>query len=85
MFRRHKMDLVFLSRTDFGEDSKNEIVYVLRFNSSEELQTRWASMPADPEWKAAAARSEEDGPLVSRIRRRLLTTAEFPEIDIGTS
>jgi hypothetical protein len=29
--------------------------------------------------------SEEDGPLVSRIRRRLLTTAEFPEIDIGTS
>jgi hypothetical protein len=78
LFRKHGMDLVFLSRTDFGKDSKNQIVYVLRFSSYDEVEKRWAAFFADPEWRAAAAASEADGPLVASVRRRLLTTAEFP-------
>ncbi|MHA6785948.1 NIPSNAP family protein [Pseudonocardia saturnea] len=78
MFRKHDMDLVFLSRTELGEDSKNQIVYVLRFDSYDEVEKRWAAFFADPEWKAAAAASEADGPLVASVKRRILTTAEFP-------
>lgn len=79
LFRKHGMDLVFLSRTDFGEDSKNEIVYVLRFSSYGEMERCWAAFFADPQWQAAASASEVDGPLVASVRRRLLTSAEFPE------
>ncbi|MFR9800901.1 NIPSNAP family protein [Pseudonocardia sp. RS010] len=83
IFRKHGMELVFLSRTDVGDDSKNEIVYVLRFDSYDDLQSKWAAFFADPEWKTVAARSEEAGPLVARVRRRLLTTADFPGVESG--
>jgi hypothetical protein len=79
MFLKHGLDLVFLSRTEFGENSKNEIVYVLRFDSYQQVQDRWAAFFADPEWQEIAARSEEGGPLISSVRRRILTTAEFPD------
>ena len=78
MFEKHGMDLVLLSRTELGEDSKNEIVYLLRFSSYDELEKRWAAMLSDPEWRSAAAASESGGPLVASVRRRLLTTADFP-------
>lgn len=80
MFRKHGMHLVFLSRTDVGQDSKNQIVYVLRFDSYDDLERRWTAMLSDPEWRAAAARSEEDGPLVASVNRRLLSAAEFPQL-----
>ena len=78
IFRKHGMDLVFLSRTELGDDSKNEVVYVLRFDSYDDLQRKWAAFLADPEWQQTAARSEEAGPLVARVRRRVLTFADFP-------
>jgi NIPSNAP len=78
MFGKHGMELVFLSRTELGDDSKNEVVYVLRFDSYDDLQRKWAAFLADPEWHQIAARSEEAGPLVARVRRRVLTTADFP-------
>jgi hypothetical protein len=77
LFRKHGMDVVFLGRTDSGEDSKNEVVYTLRFDSYADMENRWSSFLNDPEWKEAAARSEQDGPLVARIRRRFVSTTGF--------
>jgi hypothetical protein len=77
LFERHGLDVVFITLTEIGDNSNNELVYVLRFDSYEQLQARWAAFQADPEWQQARAASEVDGPLVARIRRKLLNGAAF--------
>ena len=77
LFEKHGFDLAFISLTEFGDNSNNELVYVLRFNSYQEMQERWAVFLADPEWVKVRKESERDGPIVARVRRRLLTDAPF--------
>jgi hypothetical protein len=74
---RHEMELVFISLTEFGANSMNEIVYVLRFDSYEELERKWKALLADPEWAEAKRLSEADGPLIAKLSRRILTTSPF--------
>lgn len=83
LFRKHGMQVVFLGRTDSGDDSKNEVVYALRFDSYADMENRWTAFLNDPEWKDAAARSEQDGPLVGRIRRRFVSSAGFTDLADG--
>ncbi len=77
LFEQHGMALEFISLTEVGEDSSNELVYVLRFESYRELQDRWAAFLADPRWRQVKRDSEVDGPLVARIRRRILNSTPF--------
>ena len=77
LFEKHGLELVFMAMTEFGENSNNELVYVLRFQSYQEMQDRWAAFQADPEWRRARQESEKDGPLVARVSRRLLNAAAF--------
>lgn len=77
LFDKHGLRLSFITLTEFGDNSNNELVYCLEFDSYQQLQDRWASFLADPEWLAVKRDSERDGPLVASLRRRLLTTAPF--------
>jgi len=79
LFKKHGLDVVFITLTEFGDNSNNELVYVLQFESYEDLQARWAAFAADPDWVEVRRASEEraGGPLVARIRRRLLNSATF--------
>ena len=77
IFARMGMEVTFMSLTEVGDDSNNELVYVLRFDSYDDMATKWAAFQADPEWRAARKASEEDGPIVARIRRRVLNPGPF--------
>jgi hypothetical protein len=77
IFARLGMEVVFMSVTELGADSTNELVYVMRFDSYEDMATKWATFRADPEWDAARRASEADGPIVARVNRRVLTSAPF--------
>ena len=77
LFKKHGLDVVFIAMTEFGENSNNQLVYVLRFASYQELQERWAAFIADPQWVEARRESEKDGPLVARVHRRLLNSVAF--------
>ena len=77
LFEKHGIDVVFMTQTEFGDNSTNELVYVVRFASYEDLQEQWATFAADPEWQRVKQESEVDGPLVARVQRRLLSTAQF--------
>ena len=77
LFQRHGMDLDFISLTAVGDNSNNELVYVLRFADYAELERKWAAFMSDPEWQRARAESEVDGPIVARINRRILNPAPF--------
>lgn len=74
---KHGMEVVFISMTDFGPNTMNEIVYVLRFESYGELERKWKEFLADPEWVEAKRLSEADGPLVAKLSRRILTASPF--------
>lgn len=75
LFERHGMEVVFSSVTAVGPDSVNELVYVLRFDSYQDMADRWAAFFADPDWQGVKAASEADGPIVARVARRVLDPA----------
>ncbi|HEX8093525.1 NIPSNAP family protein [Jatrophihabitans sp.] len=76
-FAKHGMEVVFISVTEFGTNTMNEIVYVLRFDSYDDLERKWKSFLADPEWIEAKRLSEVDGPIVASLQRRILTPTPF--------
>lgn len=79
LFAKHGMELVPLGTTALGENSFNEFVYALRFDDAADMERKWAAFLADPEWVAVATASEVDGPLIERLKRRLLDPGRFAE------
>jgi hypothetical protein len=77
LFEKHGIECVFISTTEVGENSNNELVYVLRFDSYDDMQHKWTDFIADPEWVSVKAESEKDGPIISRMRRRIVNPAPF--------
>jgi hypothetical protein len=69
LFAEHGLDVVFIGQTEFGDDSVNELVYVLRHASYEEMTTRWAAFLGDEAWAVIRAETEGDGPLVTSVKR----------------
>ncbi|MCU1666734.1 MAG: hypothetical protein QOI36_3252 [Pseudonocardiales bacterium] len=76
-FRKHGMEVAFISLTELGSNSSNELVYVMKFDSYEDMASKWAAFQADPDWRAARSASEADGPIVASISRRVLSPAAF--------
>lgn len=77
IFDRLGMEVVFMSVTDLGTDSVNELVYAMRFDSYDDMATKWAAFRADPEWNEVRRASEADGPIVASMSRRVLNPAQF--------
>ena len=76
-FAKHGMEVVFTSLTEVGSNSTNELVYVMRFDSYEDMATKWAAFQSDPDWLEVRSASEADGPIVASISRRVLNPAQF--------
>ncbi|MEA2250263.1 MAG: hypothetical protein QOI62_2915 [Solirubrobacteraceae bacterium] len=77
LFSKHGLELVFIGQTHIGDDSLNELTYVLRHASYEQMFERWSSFIGDEEWNAVRAETEAAGPLVVSVRRSVLTDAYF--------
>ena len=79
LFKKYDIDCVFCSLTAIGENSHNELIYAVRFESSADRDEKWAKFVSDPEWREARELSEKaaGGPLVSSIRNRILSSAAF--------
>lgn len=78
LLARHEMECVFIGNTEFGDNSNNELVYVLKFDSYGDMMGKWAAFMADPEWIKVKAESEADGPILAKMRRRAVSPAAFP-------
>lgn len=77
IFKRMGMEVTFISLTELGGNSNNELVYVMRFDSHDEMVAKWAAFMADPEWREARTASEADGPIVANLSRRVLNPGAF--------
>lgn len=62
--------------TVIGE-SNNDLTYLIRWDSLADREAKWAAFATDPEWTAARAASEKDGPIVDTISSQLLAPTAF--------
>ena len=74
-FAKHDMECVFLSLTTVGDNTNNELVYVMKFDSLADMDAKWSAFLSDPDWIEARAASEADGPIVAKLHRRVLNPA----------
>ncbi|MEV5302577.1 MULTISPECIES: NIPSNAP family protein [Amycolatopsis methanolica group] len=77
LFRKHGMEMTQVGCTTIGDNSFNELVYTMRFADLAELERKWGTFLADPDWASALASREENGPLYQAIRRRVVDSKPF--------
>lgn len=77
LFTKHGMTNVAYWTNIVREGESTELFYVLGFPDIESRKASWASFAADPEWAAAKAASETDGPLVEKFESYLLSPTDF--------
>jgi hypothetical protein len=74
LFERHGLTIeAFFTPEDRG----NTLVYLLSFDSRAAADTAWSAFRADPEWIAAKAASEADGPIVDRVESVFLNPTDY--------
>ena len=61
-------------------DSNQALYYLLEWESLAEREQRWDTFQADPEWQAARAASEKDGPIVDHITNLFLTPTAYSSV-----
>ncbi len=73
VFDRHGIEVIGF----WTKKGANDLVYLCRFENEEAMQKAWDAFRADPEWIAAKARTEADGPLVSEVISETLSPTSF--------
>ena len=56
------------------------LIYLLAHTDAEAAAASWDAFRSDPEWKAAKAESEQDGPVVLSITSSFLEPTDFSEL-----
>ena len=76
LFEKHGMTNVGYWTNMIGGRT-DELWYLLGYEDLAARQTAWAAFGADPDWHAARAASEADGPIVHHVENRILTPTDF--------
>ncbi len=76
LFEKHGIRSVGYWTTYVGEVS-NRLTYILTWEDLAERQRCWETFQNDPEWIAARAESEKDGPLLSNVQSMFLKPTDY--------
>lgn len=79
LFEKHGITNVAYFTNAIGGAS-DELIYILGFQDHAHRDAAWAAFGSDPAWRAAAADSEKDGPLVLRIENKIIRMTDFSPI-----
>ncbi len=60
--------------------SNQDLYYLLAWESMAEREKKWATFAADPEWQAARAASEKDGPILASYSNSFLKPTSFSSV-----
>jgi len=60
--------------------SNNDLTYMIAWESLADREAKWASFVSDPEWLAAVADSERNGPLIANIASSFLKPTSFSNL-----
>jgi hypothetical protein len=56
------------------------LYYLLAFDSIADREKKWNAFAADPEWLAARAETEKDGPIVAKVVNQFLQPTSFSSV-----
>ena len=76
LFEKHGIKNIGYWTNSVGGQS-DELLYMVAFQDHAQREKAWASFGADPDWQAARAESEKDGPLVHHIVNRIMNPTNF--------
>ena len=76
LFEKHGIKPIGFWTVAIGE-SNADFYYILKWDSLDERQLKFAAFAADPDWIAVRTRSEEAGPIVASISNTILTPTKF--------
>ena len=76
LFEKHGIQNVGYWTNAIG-GRNDELWYILGYEDLAQRDRAWSAFMADPEWQAARAKSEEDGPLVHHLENRILAPTKF--------
>jgi NIPSNAP len=78
LFAKHGVVVVgFWVARDANGQPSNDFVYLLAFPNSEARERSWTAFRTDPDWLAARAESEADGPIIISGESVLLDPTEY--------
>ncbi|MCM0020569.1 MAG: NIPSNAP family protein [Tagaea sp.] len=67
--------------TDYiGDNCNAKLTYLLAWRNLAEREARWNAFASDPEWIAARAASEKDGPIVARVEASILQPTPYSAV-----
>jgi hypothetical protein len=66
--------------TVLAGESNQALYYMLAFDSLADREKKWNAFAADPEWLAARAKTEENGPIVAKITNSFLQPTSFSSV-----
>lgn len=70
LFKKHGIRAVTFLEPVVG--TSNQLIYLVEWSSLAEREQRWDTFASDPEWIAARAETEKDGPIVVRVTNSIL-------------
>ncbi len=76
LFEKHGIQPVGFWTVVIGE-SNADLYYILKWDSLDERQKKFAAFQADPDWIAARDKSEEGGPLIASFSNSILAPTKF--------
>jgi hypothetical protein len=76
LFKKHGIQPVGYWTVVIGE-SNADFYYILKWDSLDERQKKFAAFQADPDWIAVRNKSEEGGPIIVSISNTILTPTNF--------
>ena len=79
IWKRHGIEQAGFWTTAIG-DSNQALYYLLKWDSLADREKKWNAFQADPEWLAARAKTEENGPLVASISNQFLVPTSFSSV-----
>ena len=79
IFERHGIKQAGIFTTLVGEHSQH-LTYFLAWESLADREKRWGAFASDPEWLAARAETEKNGPIVARVSNQMLAPTSFSSV-----
>ena len=76
IWKKHGIRQAGFWTTVIGE-SNQQLTYMLAWESLAEREKKWHAFASDPQWLAARAESERDGPLVENASNQILQPTAF--------
>lgn len=60
--------------------SNHDLYYLLEWENLAERERRWTAFATDPEWLAARAETEREGPLITYLENSILQPTRYSKV-----